>query len=82
MPVIIDLSENEILGPAYRKGLDEGRQEGRLEGELAVVRRQIQKRFSTLPPSLEERLAKMSAAELEELGERVLDAQNLDELFR
>ena len=74
MPVYIDLSENVILGPAYRKGL--------LEGESAMVRRQIQKRFGALPAWAEERLAKMTAPEIEELGERVLDAGSLEEVFR
>ena len=78
MPVYIDLGANKILGPAYRKGLDEGR----LEGESAMVRRQIQKRFGALPPWAEERLAKMKAPEVEELGERLLDAGSLEEVFR
>ena len=74
MPVIIDLNENEILGPAYRKGLR--------EGELAMLRRQILKRFAEVPEWTEERLAVMSPAELEVLGERLLQAGSLEDLFQ
>src|SRR5215831_14314559 len=69
MPLQIDLSDNKILGPAYRKGLEEGRQEGReegrqegrQEGEVAILRRQLEKRFGHLPSWAEERLGRRSA---------------------
>jgi len=85
MPVYIDLGENKVLGPAYRKGLDEGRQEGlqegRQQGELLVLRRLVTKRFGRLPVWAEERLAEMTAQQLEDLSERVLDAAKLADLF-
>src|SRR6185437_11346538 len=64
MPVYIDLGANVILGPAYHKGLDEGR----AEGEVAVLRRQIRKRFGALPEWAETRLTKLSVPQLEELS--------------
>src|SRR5580700_7025392 len=43
VPVFIDILENKVLGPPFKKGLEEGRQEGRQEGlregELTVLRR-------------------------------------------
>ena len=63
MPVYIDILENKVLGPPYKKGLEEGRQEGRQEsrqeglregerkGELAILRRLIEKRFGAIPSS-------------------------------
>jgi flagellar biosynthesis/type III secretory pathway protein FliH len=86
MPVFIDIMENKVLGREFKRGrqegLQEGRQEGRQEGELRVLRRLIEKRFGTLPSWAEERLAGRSAAELEELSVRVLDAASMEDLLR
>jgi predicted transposase YdaD len=90
MPVYIDILENKVLGPPYKKGLEEGRQEGlregleegRREGELTVLRRQIEKRFGAIPSWVGERLAGRSTVELEDLSVRVLDAQNIEDLLR
>jgi hypothetical protein len=85
MPLIINLLENEVLGPPYRRGLEEGeakgREEGRQQGERTVLRRRIVKRFGALPAWAEERLNGMTLPELEQLSERVLDATSLDELL-
>jgi flagellar biosynthesis/type III secretory pathway protein FliH len=86
MPVYIDILENKVLGPPYKKGLDEGRQEGRQEGmregELAVLRRLIEKRFGAIPSWAEQRLAGRSTGELEDLSVRALDAQSIEDLLR
>jgi predicted transposase YdaD len=94
MPVYIDILENKVLGPPYKKGLEEGRQEGLEEGrqegmqegerkgELAVLRRLIEKRFGAIPSWAEERLAGRSTVELVDLSVRVLDAQSMEDLLR
>jgi predicted transposase YdaD len=90
MPVFIDILENKVLGPPFRRGLEEGRQaglqeglqEGELKGELRILRRQIEKRFGAIPAWAEERLAVRSTAELEDLSVRVLDAQSMEDLLR
>src|SRR2546423_3487211 len=61
MPIIGDLRDHEVIGREYRKGVEEGRQ----VGELAVLRRQIEKRFGPLSDSNAQRLASRSADELE-----------------
>jgi hypothetical protein len=89
MPVYIDLLENKVLGPAFKKGLEEGelkgelkgKLKGELEGELKILRRQIEKRFGPMPKWAAERLAALSAAELEELSVRVLDVPNIEDLL-
>jgi flagellar biosynthesis/type III secretory pathway protein FliH len=85
MPVYIDILENKVLGREFKKGLQEGlqegRQEGRQEGELAILQRQIEKRFGSLPSWAEQRLAGASMEQLEELATRVLDASSLEELI-
>ena len=90
MPVYIDILENEILGPAFKRGLEEGelkgklegKLEGRLEGELHILRRQIEKRFGPIPEWVHERLAARSAAELEELSVRILNVATIEDLLR
>src|SRR5271156_3373141 len=86
MPVYIDILENKVLGPPYKKGLEEGRQEGLLEGErkgeLAIIRRLIEKRFGAIPSWAEQRLADRSTVELEDLSVRALDAQSIEDLLR
>jgi hypothetical protein len=78
MPIDLDIREHETLGPLFI----EAEQKGRHEGELAVLRRLIAKRFGALPKWAGERLAAMSASELEDLSERVLDAKNVEELLK
>jgi flagellar biosynthesis/type III secretory pathway protein FliH len=66
---------------ARQEGRQEGRREGRRQGELIILRRQIVKRFGTLPAWAGEKLAAMPPSELEALIERILDAQSLEELM-
>jgi len=77
MPILNDILEHEVLGREFKKGLLEGRQ----EGMLSVLRRQIEGRFGKIPRWAEERLAKQSPEEPEQLGVRVLKAQSLEELL-
>jgi hypothetical protein len=63
------------------QGRQEGRREGRQEGELALLRRQLRKRFGELPPSVSARLEGAQAAQIESWGERLLDARRLSDVF-
>ncbi len=63
------------------KGIQEGMQQGMQQGRVSVLCRQLEKRFGTLPQTTHDRLAKLSSDELDELSLKVLDAQNIDELF-
>jgi hypothetical protein len=76
--ILNDILDHEVLGREYKKG----RQEGELKGELTILRRQIEKRFGSVPNWAEERLAKLSAKELEELSVRVLDAKSIEDLLK
>jgi predicted transposase YdaD len=84
MPILNDIMDHDVLGPIFREGKQEGKQEGMQEGlqkgELAILRRLLAKRFGTAPEWVEERLAKLSTAELEDLSLRLFDAQSIDEL--
>lgn len=67
------IPQNKVLGPAYRKGME--------EGERTVIRRLIERRFGSLPSWAESRLAALSSTELDDISVRILDAQSLEELF-
>ena len=45
------------------------------------LRRQLEKRFGPIPQWVEDRLASLSVSELDEVGVRLLDAAQLEELF-
>jgi len=70
MPILNDLLDNKVLGREFKRG------------ELTVLRRQIEKRFGAIPSWAEERLVGRSAADLEELSVRVLDAQSIEDLLK
>ena len=85
MPILDDITDHKVLGPAIRQGREQGRKEGKEEGKqeegLAIVRKLMIKRFGRLPGWAEERLTAMSVAELEDLSLAVLDAKTVAELF-
>jgi hypothetical protein len=74
MPIFGDILDNKVLGREFKRGLR--------EGELTVLRRLIEKRFGAIPTWAEERLTGRSAADLEELSVRVLDAESIEDLLK
>jgi len=67
---------------AERFGIEKGRLEGKLEGEVAVLLRQIGRKYG--PEALaacRERVAQADAETLLEWAERVLTAETIDEVF-
>lgn len=89
MPILNNILDHEVIGPAIRQGLqqgleqglEQGLQQGIQQGSLSVLQRQIQKRFGTLPEWAESRLASLSITELDDLSVRILDAKSLEDLF-
>ena len=64
----------------HQEGHQEGRQEGRQEECVALILRQLQRRFSRLPVRQARRIRRLSLATAEVLAEALLDFQNLDDL--
>ncbi len=64
-----------------KEGKKEGEQIGIRKGELAMLRRQLERRFGELPPKAVELLERADVHLLLEWGDRVLTAANLDEVF-
>ena len=61
----------------FKRGLEKGRQ-----GQASLIVRMLKRRLGTLDPELEMRLLKLSLSQLESLGERVLDFDDVSVLQR
>jgi DNA-binding FrmR family transcriptional regulator len=81
MPIMEDIMDHDVLGPAIRKGLRQGRAEGRVEGQMEMLRSQIEKRFGRIASDVAERIAALKPAQLKRAGLRLLDAQRIEDLF-
>ncbi len=66
----------------HTKAYQEGHQEGRQEEALAFLLRILQKRVGSLDPSHVKQIEKLSVAELETLGEDLLDFSSVIDLDR
>ncbi len=82
MPLLNDILEHEVLGREFKRGKLEGKREGKLEGERELLRRQAAKRFGPLPSWAEDFIATRSLQQIEELADRVLEVNSLDNLLR
>jgi hypothetical protein len=70
-------AEGRIEGRS--EGRSEGLAEGRSEGKIELLLRQAQHRFGPLTEEVSRRLRSCSESELDAIGERLLDAESLDE---
>jgi predicted transposase YdaD len=77
IPILNDIMDNRVIGPAIRKGL----RQGRVEGQVEVLHRLIRKRFGQIFPAVGERIAALKPAQLNRVAVRVLDAQRIEDLF-
>ncbi|MEW6696491.1 MAG: DUF4351 domain-containing protein [Bacillota bacterium] len=74
----------QITTPWHEKGRMEGRIEGKMEGkhegQSALVLRLLKKRFGYVPEDIEKLIKSLNTEKLEEVGEALLDVNNLHEL--
>lgn len=72
----------KIAAERFREeGKEEGKLEGMQSGELAVLRKQLIRRFGSLDTATLQRLEQASITELEQWAENILDARTLEEVF-
>ena len=64
-----------------RMGIEQGIQQGIQQGEVIMLQRQLVRRFGSLPAWAEQRLVQATRQELESWAERVLEAQQLEDIF-
>ncbi len=60
----------------------EGLQEGLQKGEATLLLRLLERRFGALPDTVADRVRSADIALLEQWGVRVLDAANMDDVFK
>jgi len=56
--------------------------QGRQEGEATVLLRQLTRRFGPLGAATTEKIRQASSTELEQWADQILDATNLEDVFR
>lgn len=64
------------------EGRKEGREEGLQKGKGEILIRQLQKRFSSLPAKIEEKISQATESELEQWADNILDAGTLEDVFQ
>lgn len=87
---MIDLTENKVLGPVPRRGLEQGREEGRQEGReegervgmLDMLRNVLEARFGALPAWATDRLARASSQQLRAWARGAAQADSLERLLQ
>jgi hypothetical protein len=77
MPVLNDIMDNKVIGPAIRQGLRQGRVEGQVEMLLSL----IEKRFGRVPLDVSRRISALKPTQLKRAGLRLLDARRIEDLF-
>ncbi|MDF9392792.1 MULTISPECIES: Rpn family recombination-promoting nuclease/putative transposase [Methylococcus] len=73
--------KREGLQQGRQEGRQEGIQEGRTQGEIALLRRQLTRRFGPLPAWAEARLAQASTDQCEAWADRLLEAGSLEDVL-
>lgn len=69
----------EILREGLQEGLQQGLQQG-LQSEVNLIMRQLTRRLGAVPQALQHQIQSLSIAQLEDLGEALLDFSSQSEL--
>ena len=70
--------ELTLLKEAEERGIEKGIE----RGEAMLLQRQLARRFGILPDTLLERIAQASKIDIEQWGDRILEAASLDDVFQ
>ncbi len=70
----------DVLQEGRQVGLQEGLQEGRAEEGRSLVLRQLNRRVGTIAPELKTKIDTLTIAQLEDLGEALLDFTSVTDL--
>jgi predicted transposase YdaD len=73
----VTLQQTRVYQDAKAEGVTEGRQ----SEAQSMITRQLSRRFGTLSAEINEVLAKLPLEKLEDLGEALLDFQEIDDLM-
>ena len=81
MPLLNDIMDHKVIGPAIRQGRKEGREEGSRETALRMVLRLIGDRFGPVPESTKKRLAGFPEPKLEQCAIRIMKARTIEDVL-
>jgi hypothetical protein len=70
------------LATLEHEAIQRGMERGMVQGEYKLLKKLMEKRFGSLPESINGRLSQATAAELETWGEAVLTAASLEAVFQ
>ena len=76
----IEPSEQEVVMEIVTSWMERGIEQGRQQGEVALIMRQLNRRFGGVVPEVEARIRSLSTEQLENLGEALLDFSNASDL--
>lgn len=77
MGISLDIRDNKFFQEAYAAGIEDGME----KGEATILRRLLERRFGSLPEWAQQRIEQANRVQLEELGLRLLDAAQLEDIF-
>jgi predicted transposase YdaD len=75
------MRESTVFQKILQEGRVLGRDEGKKEQALAMIYRQLPRRIGAVAPELQQRLLQLSASQLEDLGEALLDFEEPNDLI-
>jgi predicted transposase YdaD len=73
--------EQEWLREGIEQGIEQGREQGLRDGEAALLKRQLDRRFGELPSWVAFRLRDATTEQIEQWGDRLLEADSLKAVF-
>ena len=75
------MRESVIYQRIESEGIRKGKAEGRQEEAIALILRQLKRRFNTIPAEIEVKINDLPIEKIEELGEALLDFQEEEDLI-
>ena len=75
------MRESVIYQRIESEGIRKGKAEGRQEEAIALILRQLKRRFNTIPAEIEVKINDLTIEKIEELGEALLDFQEEEDLI-
>jgi hypothetical protein len=81
MPILDDIMDHDLFGPAIRQGREEGVEEGVEKGERKLLMIVIEQRFGPVPDWAIKRIDSLTEPELERASRRLLSVCSLEELL-
>jgi len=81
MGISLDIRDNKFFQEAYAAGIEDGLEKGLEKGETAILLKQLERRFGSLPEWAREQIEKADRSAIEEMSLRLLEAARLEDVF-